>query len=72
MHKPDFLSDEEAASLGVALATVGQVLYWVMKLPLPSLSTMINSGPTILIYGASSSTGTIFIQAAKLYVASSK
>lgn len=36
MHKPDCLSFEEAASLGVELATVGQVLNAVMKLPFPS------------------------------------
>jgi NADPH:quinone reductase-like Zn-dependent oxidoreductase len=36
MHKPDFLSFREAASLGAGLATVGQVLSAVMKLPFPS------------------------------------
>ncbi|OJJ35390.1 hypothetical protein ASPWEDRAFT_59712 [Aspergillus wentii DTO 134E9] len=64
MHKPNHLSFEEAASLGAGLITVVQVLYSVMKLPLPSLHG--TSGPTVLVYGGSSATGTIAIQAAKL------
>ncbi|KAJ5593845.1 uncharacterized protein N7459_000053 [Penicillium hispanicum] len=66
MHKPDSLSFEESASLGVALVTVGQALYWVMKLPLPSPNIAPNSGPSLLVYGGSSATGTIAIQSAKL------
>ncbi|KAJ5174223.1 uncharacterized protein N7482_000100 [Penicillium canariense] len=66
MHNPEFLSFEESASLGVWLATVVQVLYPVMKLPLPSPHILANSGPALLVYGGSSATGTIAIQVAKL------
>ena len=66
MHKPDFLSFEEAASLGVGLATVGQVLYAVMKLRLPSPGIPSNSDPMMLVYGGRSARGTIAIQAAIL------
>lgn len=66
MHKPEFLSFEEVASLSVGLATVAQVLYAIMKLPLPLPNIPANSGPTLLVYGGSSATGTIAIQAAKL------
>lgn len=68
MHKPDFLSFEEAASLGVGLITVGQSLYFTMKLPLPSPVIPPNLGPVLLVYGGSSATGSLAIQAAKLYV----
>jgi aspyridone synthetase trans-acting enoyl reductase len=66
MHKPEYLSCEKAASLSVGLATVAQVLYAIMKLPLPSLDIPANSSPTLLVYGGSSATGTIVIQAAEL------
>ncbi|KAI9898752.1 hypothetical protein N3K66_007112 [Trichothecium roseum] len=36
---PDSMSDEQAATLGVSLATVGQGLYKSLKLPLPKLPT---------------------------------
>lgn len=63
MHKLDNLSFQEVATLGVALATIGQVLYWVLKLPLPSTDALPNSSTTVLVYGG----GTIAIQAAKLW-----
>ena len=61
---PDHLSFEEAATLGVGVATVGQGLYQSLGLPLP------NEPPqdllSVLIYGGSTATGTLAIQYAKL------
>ncbi|KAM0335027.1 hypothetical protein ACHAQA_000061 [Verticillium albo-atrum] len=61
---PDNLSFQEAATLGVGLATVGQSLYQSLKLNLP---TAPRSEPVpLLIYGGSTATGTLAIQFAKL------
>ncbi|KAE8150444.1 GroES-like protein [Aspergillus avenaceus] len=65
-HKPEHLSFEEAASLTVGLATVGQALYYTMHLPLPTMLYETLADATMLVYGGSSATGTIAIQAAKL------
>lgn len=67
IHKPKHLSFEDAAALGVGIATAGQILYLVFQLPFPSTS---EAGPEsrgpMLVYGGSSATGTILIQLAKL------
>ncbi|PLB44876.1 GroES-like protein [Aspergillus steynii IBT 23096] len=69
-HKPANLSFAEAASLGVGIMTVGQALYKMMGLSFPSLDSTgtgaTTPGPSILIYGASSATGTIAVQIAKI------
>jgi NADPH:quinone reductase-like Zn-dependent oxidoreductase len=69
MHKPDNLSFDEAASLGVGIATIGQAMYWIMKMRLPSLDGTLEpiAGPAVFVYGGSSATGSLAIQAAKLY-----
>ncbi|KAK9489712.1 chaperonin 10-like protein [Lipomyces doorenjongii] len=61
---PDWLSFEEAATLGLGLATVGQGLYQALKLPLPSAPS--KEKIPILIYGGSSASGVLGIQFAKL------
>lgn len=71
MHIPPNISFEEAATLPCGLATVALALYKPFSLPLPTLP--INEeekkdGPTILIYGGSTATGTLAIQFAKLCV----
>ena len=66
MKIPEKMSDEEAATLGVGLMTVGQGLFQALKLPLPDQPA--ESPETILIYGGSTATGTLGIQFAKLYV----
>ncbi|KAJ8117951.1 hypothetical protein OPT61_g969 [Boeremia exigua] len=54
----------DAATLGVGITTVGQGLYQALGLPLPPAKV---SEPTpILIYGASTATGTLAVQFAKL------
>lgn len=61
---PDNIGFEEAATLGVGTATVGQGLYQKMKLPLPTAPA--KEKFPILIYGGSTATGILGIQFAKL------
>ncbi|KAL0936545.1 zinc-binding oxidoreductase [Colletotrichum truncatum] len=61
---PDNISDEEAATLGIAVTTVGQGLYQTLKLPLPTSPA--KEPKTILIYGGSTAMGVSGIQYAKL------
>ncbi|EAQ88415.1 hypothetical protein CHGG_05034 [Chaetomium globosum CBS 148.51] len=66
---PDNLSNEEAATLGVAISTVGQGLYQALQLPLPGTpeaASPSNPPTEILIYGGSTATGLVGIQFAKL------
>ena len=60
----DNISFEDAATLGVGITTVGQGLFQALGLPLPPAKV---SEPTsVMIYGASTATGTLAIQYAKL------
>jgi NADPH:quinone reductase-like Zn-dependent oxidoreductase len=71
MHIPPNISYEEAATLPCGLATVALALYKHLSLPLPTLPISHEEekdGPTILIYGGSTATGTLAIQFAKLFV----
>ncbi|KAI1303495.1 GroES-like protein [Xylaria venustula] len=61
---PNNVSDEEAATLGISIATVGQGLYLTLGLPLPNEDT--KDSQHILIYGGSTATGIFGIQFAKL------
>ncbi|KAF2267352.1 GroES-like protein [Lojkania enalia] len=61
---PDSMSFEEAATLGVGITTVGQGLFQSLGLPLPP--NKFTEPTNILIYGASTATGTIAVQYAKL------
>lgn len=63
MKVPDSLSDVEAATTGVAVSTVGLSLYQDLSLPWPG---SVPADCWILIYGGSTSTGSIAIQFAKL------
>ena len=60
----DHVTFEEAATLGVGVTTVGQGLYQSLGLPLPP--SKVQERTPILIYGASTATGTLAIQFAKL------
>lgn len=67
---PDGVSDEEAATLGVGVATVGQGLYQSLGLPMPDEAKKGGEKEAVLVYGGSTSTGMFAIQYAKLYVGS--
>jgi NADPH:quinone reductase-like Zn-dependent oxidoreductase len=67
---PPQMSFEDAATLPCGIGTCGLGMYSPKHLGLPMLSLPLEekktSGPTILIYGGSSATGTLAIQFAKL------
>ncbi|KAK0387439.1 hypothetical protein NLU13_5751 [Sarocladium strictum] len=65
IRTPDNISDEEAATLGISISTVGQGLYQTLGLPLPD-SPIPEGNDFILIYGGSTATGIFGIQFAKL------
>ncbi|KAF2123881.1 GroES-like protein [Dothidotthia symphoricarpi CBS 119687] len=64
MKIPDDMSFEDAATLPVAITTVGQALFQSLGLPLPPAK--VKEPTPILIYGASTATGTVAVQYAKL------
>lgn len=69
MHIPDNVSWEAAATVGVAIGTVGMGLYQITGLKLPTEAPQIGDGSDpVLVYGGSTATGTIAIQFAKLSV----
>ncbi|KAJ9612482.1 hypothetical protein H2200_004079 [Cladophialophora chaetospira] len=65
VHIPDGVSFEAAATVGVAIGTVGFGLYNVLRLPLPGEQNPGEQEP-ILIYGGSTASATIAIQFARL------
>ncbi|KAI8931620.1 hypothetical protein NX059_011272 [Plenodomus lindquistii] len=60
----DSISFEAAATLGVGISTVGQGLYQELGLPFPP--EKVKEATPLLIYGASTATGTLAVQFAKL------
>lgn len=64
MRIPEDMSFEEAATLGVGIATAGMVLYHTMQLPLP-LATESNK-EFVLVNGGATATGIIAIQLLRL------
>ncbi|KAH7311373.1 zinc-binding dehydrogenase [Stachybotrys elegans] len=64
IHTPDNLTDQQAATLGVAVTTVGQGLYQHLGLALPTKP--IQDKTPIMIYGGSTAMGVTGIQYAKL------
>ncbi|KAI1756575.1 GroES-like protein [Xylaria castorea] len=63
LKTPDNVTDEEAATLGVSVTTVGQGLYKTLKLPFPNNPT--KTPFPVLIYGGSTATGIYGIKYAK-------
>lgn len=66
---PDWMSDEDASTIGVGISTVGQGLFQTLGLDFPSEDATVGadgSKGTILIYAGSTATGTLGIQFAKL------
>ncbi|KAI1365715.1 GroES-like protein [Xylaria arbuscula] len=64
LKTPPNVTDEEAATFGVSVTTVGQGLYKSLQLPLPT--TPSKTPLPILIYGGSTATGIYGIKYAKL------
>lgn len=65
---PDWMSFEEAAGLsGTCIATVGMSLFWSLGLP-GTFEQPVEKPVDVLVYGGSSSIGTVAIQMLKLYV----
>ncbi|GAP83347.2 putative toxD protein [Rosellinia necatrix] len=60
---PDNVTDEEAATFGVSITTVGQGLYKTLRLPLPDDPA--KTPFPVLIYGGSTATGLYGIKFAK-------
>lgn len=73
MHMPPNISFEEAATLPAGLVTIALGFYRHLGLPFPTFPLEKSDGNRdwILIYGASSATGTLAIQFAKMYAPSS-
>lgn len=64
---PDAMAFEDAATLGTAITTVGQSLYQSLQLPWPAVPAPAEEeAGSVLIYGGSSSMGTLAVQYAKL------
>lgn len=63
---PDTMSFEEAAALGTAVATSALALFWSLGIDGKLLEKPAEKPFPVLIYGGSSSTGTMTIQLAKL------
>ncbi|PLB40442.1 zinc-binding alcohol dehydrogenase family protein [Aspergillus candidus] len=68
MRIPDNLSFQEAATLGVGVTTVGQALYQSLGMTWPgeSRGESESEQEAVLIYGASTATGALAVQFAKL------
>ena len=62
---PDHMSDEKAATVGVAVTTVGLALYGKLGMPMPG-SQKTGEGQWLLVYGGSTATGSVAIQSAVL------
>lgn len=58
------MSFEAGSTLGAGLISAGQALYQQLKLPLPNEPA--STSKPVLIYGASTATGTLAVQLAKL------
>ncbi|KAL4785044.1 chaperonin 10-like protein [Aspergillus varians] len=65
IQTPENVTDEDAATLGISVGTVGQGLYRTLGLPLPT-GDVKASDQYVLIHGGSTATGIYGIQYAKL------
>lgn len=65
---PNSMSFEQAAALGTAIASATMALFWSLKIPGSLLEEPAKTPFPVLVYGGSSSTGTMVIQLVKLYV----
>ena len=65
---PDDLSFEAAAAYGTALASTCMALFYSLKIPTKFLEKPAETPFPVLVYGGSTSTGTMAIQLLKMYV----
>jgi NADPH:quinone reductase-like Zn-dependent oxidoreductase len=64
---PSYMSDEKAASLGTGVATVGLALFHSLKIPAsPTKPLSGDDSFFVLVYGASTATGTMALQILRL------
>ncbi|KAL9106183.1 MAG: hypothetical protein Q9227_008775 [Pyrenula ochraceoflavens] len=66
---PSFMNMEDAAALGTAIASACMVLFWSLSKPLSLLDGQPSadaSRPNVLVYGGSTSTGTMVLQILRL------
>ncbi|KAI1453314.1 putative alcohol dehydrogenase [Annulohypoxylon moriforme] len=64
---PENMSFEDAASMGTAIASASMVLFWSLGMPLSVLDSNSEEPlPTVLVYGGSTSTGTMMLQLLKI------
>ncbi|KAJ5948191.1 alcohol dehydrogenase [Penicillium verhagenii] len=69
LHVPDYMSIEDAASLGTSIASAAMCLFWSLKWPgdlLEGAKHGDEAKPPVLVYGGSTSTGTMVLQLLKL------
>jgi len=63
----DSMSTEDAAALGTPIASACMVLFWSLGWPLSMLDTKSSEPlPKVLVYGGSTSTGTMVLQMLRL------
>jgi NADPH:quinone reductase-like Zn-dependent oxidoreductase len=62
---PEHMSDEQAATVGVAVTTIASGLYDKLGMPMPG-SQKTGEGQYLLVYGGSTAMGTFAIQCAVL------
>lgn len=73
LHIPDTISYEEAVASASAILVTGLGLYYFLGLPWPNAQDKLSEElDTVLVYGASTSVGSIAMQFAKLCVPSSQ
>lgn len=65
IHIPTHISFAEASTVGMGISTASQALYQSLSLPLPEVEPK-PVDQTVLVYGGSTSTGSLAIQLAKL------
>ena len=64
---PEHMSFEEAASLGTAIASACLSIFWTAKIP-ASIKEPATKPFPVLVYGASTASGTMLLQILKLYL----
>ncbi|KAG8157096.1 hypothetical protein KVR01_013086 [Diaporthe batatas] len=63
---PESMGFEEAAGMGMRIATAGMALFWSLGIPTEWLLKAAGEQMPVLVYGGSTSTGTMAIQLLKL------